>query len=87
VPVKYAYTVGQQRIDVAISGPRGTGRLSIDPADTDGGGLPLPLAIGTAIVLAGLAVLTVRVRRRRAGEAGGAGELGEAEAASGPAEA
>ena len=90
VPVKDAYTVGQQRIDVAISGPRGTGRLTIDPTEADGGGLPLPLAIGTAVVLAGLVVLTVRVRRRRAGEAGGPGEAtgaGEAGTAGGSSEA
>lgn len=65
VPVKDAYTVGKQRIDVQISGPRGTGRLTIDPTASEDGGPPVPLLIVSGIFCAALAVLVVRVRRRR----------------------
>jgi len=68
VPVKDAYTVGQQRIDVQISGPRGTGQLTIDPEDGQGGGPPVVPLVVSAIVAIGLLLLVVRVRRRRAGD-------------------
>lgn len=66
VPVEDAYTVGQQRIDVRISGPRGTGRMTIAPRQAEGGGPPVPLLIATALACAGLGLLVVRVRRGRA---------------------
>lgn len=68
VPVKNAFTVGKQRIHVQISGPRGTGQLTIDPTDASGGGPPVALIVGTVVVLAALLVLVVRVRRGRARE-------------------
>ncbi|MEV4422963.1 hypothetical protein AB0L40_23735 [Patulibacter sp. NPDC049589] len=65
VPVENAFTVGKQRIDVQISGPRGTGRVTIDPTDADGGGPPVALLAGTVVVVLLLGFLVVRVRRGR----------------------
>lgn len=65
VPVKNAYTVGQQTIDVDISGPAGTGHVTVRPFKKDGGP-PVGLMIGTGIVVLGLVLLTIKVRRGRA---------------------
>lgn len=59
--------VGEQRIEVDVSGPLGSGRLAIDPVD-ESGGPPVPLLVATAVVLLGSLVLVVRVRRRGARE-------------------
>jgi hypothetical protein len=65
VPVKDAYTVGKQTIDVDISGPLGTGHVTVRPLKKDGGP-PVVLLVVTGVLLVGLLALTARVRRRRA---------------------
>jgi len=63
VPVPGDARVGDQRIDVTIDGPRGSGRLTIEP--TEDGGPPTALLAGTAVALAALVALALRARRRR----------------------
>ncbi|WP_210495220.1 hypothetical protein [Patulibacter sp. SYSU D01012] len=64
VPVKDAFTVGQQRIVVDIAGPRGTGRVAVDPLRKDGGP-PVALLAATGVALVALLGVGLRVRRRR----------------------
>ncbi|WP_157260871.1 hypothetical protein [Patulibacter minatonensis] len=69
VPVKDAYTVGKQTIDVDIAGPLGSGHVTVRPLKKDGGP-PVVLVVATVVLLLGLLALTVRVRRRRAIDGG-----------------
>jgi hypothetical protein len=68
VPVKDAFTVGQQTIDVDITGPRGTGHVTVRPFAKDGGP-PVGLLVGSGVALVALGAFAVGVRRRRAAEA------------------
>jgi hypothetical protein len=65
VPVDDAYTVGRQRIVVDIAGPRGTGRVTVDPVPEDGGPPPALMAASGVLLLL-LGAWIVRVRRGRA---------------------
>ena len=65
VPVGDAYTVGRQRIVVDIAGPRGTGRVTVDPIREDGGP-PAVLLAASGVLLLLLGAWAVRVRRTRA---------------------
>ncbi|MGX6447978.1 hypothetical protein ACVU7I_07930 [Patulibacter sp. S7RM1-6] len=64
VPVQDAFTVGQQRIVVDISGPRGTGHVVVNPLEEDGGP-PVALLVGSGIALVALLGVGVTVQRRR----------------------
>jgi hypothetical protein len=69
VPVDDAYTVGRQRIVVDIAGPRGTGRVTVDPLPQEGGP-PAALLAASGVLLLLLGAWAVRVRRTRGGRAG-----------------
>lgn len=64
VPVRDAYTVGQQTIDVRVAGPLGTGRVTVRPND-DQATAPTALIVASAAVLGILVAVAIRVRRRR----------------------
>lgn len=70
VPVKDAYTVGQQRIDVQVAGPAGTGRITIEPA-AEAEEPPVVAIVASVAILLALCAVALRVRRRRAADGTG----------------
>lgn len=69
VPVRDAYTVGQQAIEVDVQGPLGSGHVSVQPR-TGEDGPPVAAIAASGIVLLALCGVAVRVRRRRGLEVG-----------------